>query len=369
MRVTRAFVPARHRHSVIGIDVVGREQRCERREDPDKRQHVFCIMSERATERAGATGAKIVEVELRNQPAREIVRAIELQQAPFSLGEAAAGHAVLVEATNRVQQVEVRQRAERRRQPRHRQARLDERNVEGAPVVRHEALEARGVGGEHRQHRLLVRQVGEEVLAHAEGERLARVRSLVRSEAGDHDVRASAAREASRLDIEERQSGGMRHSFRAQQHAQPLRCGVERCAERQRAVKMVEREPLVADEDGAVLGLVPVATEDLPDGWQFRRERRCLRAEPRLRGDDGVKAIAERWWGWCGDHWGSASSLAMAMVRLFATPPHPPRAGKPAHGVRADSPCPHREATWASPTRRPRVGTRVRAFTTARAAT
>ena len=40
-----------------------------------------------------------------------VVRALELQQAALGLGEAAAGHAVLVEAPHRVQQVEVRQRA------------------------------------------------------------------------------------------------------------------------------------------------------------------------------------------------------------------------------------------------------------------
>ena len=72
-------------------------------------------------------------------------------------------------------------------------ARLDEWHVKRAPVVRHDPVEARDVGGQHRQHRLLVRQVRQEVLPHPEGQRLARRDRLVRAQPRDHDVRARAA--------------------------------------------------------------------------------------------------------------------------------------------------------------------------------
>ena len=60
-------------------------------------------------------------------------------------------------------------------------------------------------------------------------------------------------------------------------------------------MEVIEREPLVADEDGAVWRLVPVAAEDLGDGRHLARQRRRLGAESRLLGDDGAEAIAERW--------------------------------------------------------------------------
>ena len=76
-----------------------------------------------------------------------------------------------VEPPYGMQQVEVRERTARGTHPGERQPRLNERDVEGAAVVRDHTIEPREVGGEHRKHRVFVGDIGEEVLAHAKCER------------------------------------------------------------------------------------------------------------------------------------------------------------------------------------------------------
>src|SRR3990172_4704622 len=97
--------------------------------------------------------------------------------------------------------------------------------------------------------------------------------------------------------------------------------GREGCAERVGAVGMGEGEPVVAEEDGAVRGFVPLAAEDVLDGGEvvILEPKRRRRSSGRLfegrrrsmsghghRGGDGVAEAVE---GGGGGHGGSGGGV------------------------------------------------------------
>src|SRR5688572_32632208 len=96
-----------------------------------------------------------------------------------------------------MKEVHVRHRREGTREAAYRHARLDRGHAEGAPVVGDDALEPGQVAREEAEHRALTAEVREEVLPQPEP------LLLERPQAHEEDVRARAAREARRLDVEE----------------------------------------------------------------------------------------------------------------------------------------------------------------------
>ena len=116
---------------------------------------------------AGLAVAQEREVALGHEGARQIVHALDPAHARLDAGQAGVGEPMPEEEPGDGQQVEVA-RDRRRHASVHPVARLQERPVEAAPVVRHEPCLRGQLSGDEPEERELVGVVGQEELGDPE---------------------------------------------------------------------------------------------------------------------------------------------------------------------------------------------------------
>ena len=165
--------------------------------DPDKRDDVASVVVQDRLDEPRLAEGEPAEVALRDERARDVVFAYDVEDRVLQLTERRRAVPVAPEPTRRMQEIEVGVVDAEVRAQGHDEARPEQRQVEALPVVRRARAEGAELVAERAHERRLGTDLAEEVLPENE---LA-VPNVRRAE--QEDVRAGAPHEARGLGVEE----------------------------------------------------------------------------------------------------------------------------------------------------------------------